>query len=66
MEKLNEFFVRMMLKKQEGQGMTEYALIIVVVALAVVVGLGILGDGLNTLFDSIGDKVNGVNVPNIP
>ena len=39
------------LKNEEsGQGMVEYGLIIVVVALVVIVGLGLLGGRLNNLF----------------
>lgn len=40
-------------KNEEGQAMTEYGLIIVVVALVAVVGLGFMGNDLNTLFDGI-------------
>lgn len=47
------------LKNEEsGQGMVEYGLIIVVVALIAVVGLKTLGDGLSTFFSNTKDKVN--------
>jgi pilus assembly protein Flp/PilA len=48
------------LKNEEsGQGMVEYGLIIVFVALAVILGLTALGTNLNTLFgDKIVDKLN--------
>lgn len=42
------------LKNEEsGQGMVEYGLIIVVVALVAVIGLSALGGNLSSLFDGI-------------
>lgn len=53
------------LKNEEsGQGMVEYGLIIVVVALIAVAGLIILGNGLNGLFNKVGNEVGGATVPN--
>lgn len=46
------------LKNEEsGQGMVEYGLIIVVVALVAVVGLTLLGNKLNNFFDNTADKI---------
>ena len=42
-----------MLKKEEGQSLVEYALIIALVAIALVAGLGTLAGGIGDTFDSI-------------
>jgi pilus assembly protein Flp/PilA len=39
--------------KEKGQGMVEYALIIVLIAIVVIVILGLLGDEISTVFSSI-------------
>ncbi|MEZ4673562.1 MAG: Flp family type IVb pilin [Caldilineaceae bacterium] len=41
------------LKSEKGQGLAEYALIIVLVSIAVVITLGTLGDTVNGVFESI-------------
>ena len=45
------------LQKEEGQGLAEYALIIVLVSIAVVVALGLVGDEINTVFTGIQQKL---------
>ena len=45
---------------EEGQGMVEYALILVAVALVVLVGLNLLGTNANTLFNGIANKLASV------
>ena len=40
-------------RNEEGQGMVEYALIIGGIALIAMVGINLLGPGLDALFDSI-------------
>lgn len=40
-------------KREEGQGMVEYALIIALVAVGLVAGLGLLSGGIDTAFDNI-------------
>ena len=42
-----------LLKDETGQAMTEYALIIALIAIVVVVGLTAMSGQLNILFDSI-------------
>lgn len=37
----------------QGQGLVEYALIIVLVSIAVIVALGLLGDEINAVFQDI-------------
>ena len=38
---------------EDGQGLVEYALIIVLIAVVVVAGLGAFGVGVNSLFSTI-------------
>lgn len=46
------------LPREEGQGLVEYALILVLVAIAVIALLTILGDQVETVFSSIADALN--------
>jgi len=50
-------------KREEGQGMVEYALIIVLVAIGLVAALGLLGDDITAAFQSIGDGLEPVTAP---
>ena len=43
--------------REEGQALVEYGLIISLVSVAAVVGLGLLGTNLNTLFNNIAGQV---------
>jgi pilus assembly protein Flp/PilA len=52
--------------EEDGAGLIEYALLCALIALAAVVGMGILGGGINTLFTNIGNEVNDAQVPDIP
>ena len=45
------------LKREEGQGLAEYALIIVLVAIAVVGALGALGSEMTSVFSTIVSKL---------
>jgi pilus assembly protein Flp/PilA len=51
-EMLTKFFVKMQNKMQdeEGQGLVEYALIIVLVSVALIAALGLLAGGINKAF----------------
>jgi Flp pilus assembly pilin Flp len=57
--KLGEFFLA--LKREEGQGATEYAMVIgfLVVALALTVGL--LGDSIEAFLGRVGTAIGGLN-----
>ena len=48
---LHRFFT--MFQDEEGQGLVEYALIILLVAIAVVATVRILGSNVNTIFSTI-------------
>ncbi|HBT20212.1 MAG TPA: Flp family type IVb pilin [Peptococcaceae bacterium] len=44
--------------EEEGQGLSEYGLILALVAIAVVAVLGLLGGNLSNIFDQIASKLN--------
>ncbi len=44
-------------RDEEGQGMVEYVLLIVFIALAATAGMGSLASAINSAFVAIGDKV---------
>jgi len=41
------------LPREEGQGLVEYALILVLIAIVVIVVLGLLGDQISAIFSQI-------------
>ena len=45
--------IQNLLKREEGQDLVEYALIIALVSIALVVGLGLLTGGINGVFQAI-------------
>jgi pilus assembly protein Flp/PilA len=45
------------LQEDEGQGLVEYALIIAVIAIAVIVAMIFLRDQLNNIFSNIGNNL---------
>ena len=46
-----------LLKKEDGQGMVEYGLIIALIAVVVIVALGLLGGGVSTKFEEINTEL---------
>lgn len=46
-------------REEEAPTMVEYGLLVVVIAIVVVVGAGILGGAINGLFDATAGTVNG-------
>jgi len=46
--------------REEGQGLVEYALILVLIAIVVLVALSAMGTNINTIFGEIGDALTGV------
>jgi pilus assembly protein Flp/PilA len=44
-------------RNKKGQGLVEYALILVLVAIVVIVVLGTVGDGVNNVFQQIVAKL---------
>jgi Flp pilus assembly pilin Flp len=51
---------------ERGATATEYAMLIVFIALAVAVGATALGGGINTLFTNIGTEIGAVTPPPLP
>jgi pilus assembly protein Flp/PilA len=45
--------LRSFLRREDGQGLVEYALILVLIAIVVIVVLSLLGDKVSTVFSSI-------------
>lgn len=54
------------LKNEEGASAVEYGLIVGLIAVAVVVILGTMGGGLNTLFTKVSNEVTNANTPAAP
>lgn len=48
-------------RQEEGQGLVEYALILVLVAVVVVFILALLGDTINNVFGNVVSSLNPVN-----
>jgi pilus assembly protein Flp/PilA len=50
--------LRRRLRDQEGQGMTEYALILVLIAVVVIIVVSVIGHQANNLFSNISNGLN--------
>lgn len=50
----------MLIKREEGQGLVEYALIIFLIAILLIVALQFLGPQIGSVFSSIGNTLSGV------
>ena len=61
MEKIKRFLI----DEDGGQGI-EYVLIAILVALVLAFGAQRLGNALNFVFSTIGERMEGANIPNIP
>ncbi len=51
-------FLNALWRDESGQGLVEYALIIALVAIAVIVALTTLSGRINSLFDRIGNELD--------
>jgi Flp pilus assembly pilin Flp len=58
-----QFLLKLMPKGQKGQDLAEYGLLIGLIALAVILGVEYLGNGLNNTFQAISDVVQSWGVP---
>ena len=54
------------LKDEKGQGMVEYALILVLVSIAAIVLLGTIGTDVNAVFQGVSDWLQSVAIPAAP
>ena len=55
-----EKFAMLFSPKEKGQGLVEYALILVLVAIVVIAALMILGPIIGNVFSTINDSLSGV------
>ena len=53
-------------RHEGGATATEYAMLVVFIALAVAVGATALGTGINNLFNTVGSRLSGATVPTLP
>jgi len=53
-------------RDERGDTATEYAMLLVFIALAIAVGANVLGGGINTLFTNIGNEIKAVQPPVLP
>ena len=53
------FFSSIGVSEEEGQGLIEYALIVLLIAIAVLLVLGTLGGQVQNVFQSISDSIGG-------
>jgi pilus assembly protein Flp/PilA len=49
--------LRAALQREEGQGMTEYALILILIAVVVILMLGVLGHQVNNAYSNIASQL---------
>ena len=54
--------LRAFVKREDGASAIEYALIAGLIALAIIVGAGVLGDGIGELFEDIAGVLSGDTV----
>lgn len=50
-------------EKFEGQGLVEYALILVLISVVAIVAIGALGDSVTGVFNSVNEKMSGAEPP---
>lgn len=54
----NNFVTKIEERREEGQGLVEYALIIVLVAIAIITVLGLMGTEISEVFSSIASELD--------
>ena len=55
--------MKALLKDEECATMVEYALMVALIAVVVIVGATFLGTAVNDKFDAVGDKINATPPP---
>ena len=60
------YLIKYFLRDERGATATEYALLIVFVALAIAVGANTLGTNISALFSKIGTQLSAITLPPIP
>jgi len=56
-------WIRNLLADEEGQTLTEYALILVLIVIAALVVMGTMGGQINNIFQSITNQLTSVTLP---
>ncbi len=59
MMKMMGTYTKAFFRKEEGQGMVEYALIIALIAIVVIAALILLGPQIATIFENITNRLSG-------
>lgn len=60
MKKLIDKITYFLINREKGATAVEYALIVALIAMVIIVGLTAVGGGINTAFSNIADKISGV------
>lgn len=55
--------IESVLLDESGQDLAEYAILIGLIALAVIVAVRLLGGNISQIFNSLGSTLSGANVP---
>lgn len=53
-------------RDEDGATATEYAMLLIFIALAIAFGASYLGVSINSLFKKVGDTIAGAAIPSIP
>jgi len=59
------YLIKYFRRDERGATATEYALLIVFIALVIAVGAQTLGQGINSLFSQIGTQLSNIPLPKI-
>jgi pilus assembly protein Flp/PilA len=59
LKKLIEKITYFLISKEKGATAVEYALIVALIAMVIIVGLTAVGGGINTAFSNIAGKITG-------
>lgn len=59
-------FIKRLWSDEKGEDVTEYALVVGLVAIAAVVGMGVLGGALDDWMNSLGNYVGTVGAGTLP
>ncbi|HEX9017449.1 MAG TPA: hypothetical protein VF960_15760 [Chloroflexota bacterium] len=56
-DRINESFVRLTVRDEDGQGLTEYALILMLAVIVVVASLSLLGPKVANVFNNVNNSL---------
>jgi pilus assembly protein Flp/PilA len=61
LQKLN-VMIQLLIQKENGQDLIEYALVVALIAFAATAGMNTLANGINSAFNNVATAVNNINV----